>query len=91
MTECETMETTMSWSAGLNTSKEFCIASTHDGQCKLEMKHVVVRVASCGSRVLELGIVGDMVLGELQRGSCCNIANTGLAIMYYVMEFEGGM
>jgi hypothetical protein len=39
--------------------------STHDGQCRLEIKHVVVIVpTAAGSRNLDDGVAGDMVTGS---------------------------
>ena len=49
----------------------------------------MVIVASCGSRVLEPGIAGDMVLGGLHCGSCCNIASTSLLVLYYATRLGG--
>jgi hypothetical protein len=44
---------------------------THDGQCRLETKQVVVMKSRCGS--CNLDIVGDMVAGRIARGALCSL------------------
>lgn len=53
-TECETIDTQMSSGAGSSALKDVLIPWTHDGQCRLEMKHVVEIKPCCGSINLDV-------------------------------------
>lgn len=55
------MDTNMLRGAGSRALKDALIPSTHDGQCKLDMKQVVVMVSCSGSR--NMGMVCDIVIG----------------------------
>ena len=56
------IDTFISSGAGWSALKQSRIASTHDGQCKLTMKQVVVTVVRNGLWFMVVGSV-DMVLG----------------------------
>lgn len=61
MTECATIETLTSSSAGRSALRQSRIASTHDGQCRLAMKQVVLTTAGSVPGILLARAFGDMV------------------------------
>lgn len=67
------METNTSCGGGSSALREAWMPSTHDGQCRLEMKQVVVMVSGCMSRNLGNGAGGNMATGLGLRQVGCAI------------------
>ena len=55
------MDTNTSCGGGSSALRDVLMPSTHDGQCRLEMKHAVDMISACGSRNLGSDAGRDMV------------------------------